>query len=64
MEETLEGGRGPPRAVAPLERERERERERNMKICKNVLKVIKCIKYFIFFGNKRLIIETVLGVNS
>jgi hypothetical protein len=24
MEETLEGGRGPPRAVAPLERERER----------------------------------------
>jgi hypothetical protein len=23
MEETLEGGRGPPRAVAPLERERE-----------------------------------------
>jgi hypothetical protein len=27
MEETLEGGRGPPRAVAPLERERERERE-------------------------------------
>jgi hypothetical protein len=28
MEEALEGGRGPPRAVAPLERERERERER------------------------------------
>ena len=28
MEETLEGGRGPPRAVAPLEREREIERER------------------------------------
>jgi hypothetical protein len=28
MEETLEGGRGPPRAVVPLERERERERER------------------------------------
>jgi hypothetical protein len=27
MEETLEGGRGPPWAVAPLERERERERE-------------------------------------
>jgi hypothetical protein len=26
MEETLEGGRGPPRAVAPLEKERERER--------------------------------------
>jgi hypothetical protein len=26
MEETLEGGRGPPRAVAPLEREREREK--------------------------------------
>ena len=25
MEETLEGGRGPPRAVVPLERERERE---------------------------------------
>ena len=25
MEETLEVGRGPPRAVAPLERERERE---------------------------------------
>ena len=25
MEETLEGGRGPPRAVEPLERERERE---------------------------------------
>jgi hypothetical protein len=24
MEETLEGGRGPPRAVAPLEREGER----------------------------------------
>ena len=24
MEETLEGGRGPPRAVEPLERERER----------------------------------------
>jgi hypothetical protein len=23
MEETLEGGQGPPRAVAPLERERE-----------------------------------------
>jgi hypothetical protein len=23
MEETLEGGRGPPRAVVPLERERE-----------------------------------------
>ena len=28
MEETLEGGRGPPGAVEPLERERERERER------------------------------------
>jgi hypothetical protein len=28
MKETLEGGRGPLRAVAPLERERERERER------------------------------------
>jgi hypothetical protein len=27
MEETLEGGRGPPRAVVPLERERERERD-------------------------------------
>ena len=27
MEETLEGGRGPPRAVEPLERERESERE-------------------------------------
>ena len=25
MEETLEGGRDPPRALAPLERERERE---------------------------------------
>ena len=25
MEETLEGGRGPPQAVAPLERERERD---------------------------------------
>jgi hypothetical protein len=25
MEETLEGGRGPPRAVVPLERERERD---------------------------------------
>jgi hypothetical protein len=24
MEETLEGGQGPPRAIAPLERERER----------------------------------------
>jgi hypothetical protein len=28
MEETPKGGRGPPWAVAPLERERERERER------------------------------------
>jgi hypothetical protein len=27
MEETSKGGRGPPWAVAPLERERERERE-------------------------------------
>jgi hypothetical protein len=27
MEESLEGGRGPPRTVVPLERERERERE-------------------------------------
>ena len=27
-EETLEGGRGPPRAVMPLERERERQRDR------------------------------------
>jgi len=26
MEETLEGGRGPPQAVVPLERERERDR--------------------------------------
>jgi len=26
MEETLEGGRGPPRAVAPLERERDEKR--------------------------------------
>jgi len=25
MEETLEGGRGPPRAVAPLEEEEERK---------------------------------------
>jgi hypothetical protein len=31
MEETLEGGRGPPGAVAPLERDREREREREKK---------------------------------
>jgi hypothetical protein len=29
MEETLVGGRGPTRAVVPLERERERERERD-----------------------------------
>jgi hypothetical protein len=29
MEETLEGGQGPPWAVAPLERERE-------KVCSNV----------------------------
>jgi hypothetical protein len=28
MEETLEGGQGPPRAVAPLERERARKRKR------------------------------------
>jgi hypothetical protein len=28
MEETLEGGRGLPQAVAPLERERKRERVR------------------------------------
>jgi len=28
MEETLEGGRGPPRAVVPLKREREREARR------------------------------------
>ena len=28
MEETLEGGRGPPRVIAPLERERKRERDR------------------------------------
>ena len=28
MEETPKGGRGPPWAVAPLEREREIERER------------------------------------
>jgi hypothetical protein len=32
MEENLEGGRGPPRAVAPLEREREREREREISV--------------------------------
>jgi RNase H-fold protein (predicted Holliday junction resolvase) len=34
MEETLEGGRGPPRAVAPLEREREaklKERKKERK---------------------------------
>jgi hypothetical protein len=30
MDETLEGGRGPPRAVAPLERERERYLEKNL----------------------------------
>jgi len=28
MEETPKGGRGPPWAVAPLEKERERERKR------------------------------------
>ena len=28
MEEILEGGRGPPGVVVPLERERDRERER------------------------------------
>jgi hypothetical protein len=28
MEETLERGRGPPRAVAPLEREREEEEKK------------------------------------
>jgi hypothetical protein len=28
MEKTLEGGRGPPRAVAPLERETKRKRKR------------------------------------
>jgi hypothetical protein len=32
MEETLEGGRGPPWAVVPLERERERERGRRYKL--------------------------------
>jgi hypothetical protein len=32
MEETLEGGRGPPRAVAPLERERERTKENTIVI--------------------------------
>jgi hypothetical protein len=32
MEETLEGGRGPLRAVAPLERERERERDKALNI--------------------------------
>jgi hypothetical protein len=32
MEETLEGGRGPPLAVAPLEREKERERDK-LSVC-------------------------------
>jgi hypothetical protein len=31
MEETLEGGRGPPRALAPLEKERERVRNLQIK---------------------------------
>jgi len=35
MEETLEGGRGPPWAVVPLERERESERERERERCKH-----------------------------
>jgi len=32
MEETLEGGRGPPRTVVPLERERERYKESLLQI--------------------------------
>jgi hypothetical protein len=48
MEETLEEGRGPPRAVAPLEREREREREREsyyeIIIYKKKIKIIKIME--------------------
>jgi hypothetical protein len=43
MEETLEGGRGPPWAVAPLDRERGRgERERETKM--SYFKFGMCIK--------------------
>jgi hypothetical protein len=43
MEETLEGGRGPPRAVAPL------ERERMVKITKPVDQ-----QYYCFYYNQRM----------
>jgi len=53
MEETLEGGRGPPRAVMPLERERERERESSAKgEEKEVLQMILLIILHFFPRNR------------
>ena len=51
MEETLEGGRGPPRVLVPLEREREGvrerggERERKLPVGFQTLVTISCIEY-------------------
>jgi hypothetical protein len=64
MEETLEGGRGPPRAVVPLEREREREREREKpKI--NLNSIFNFITYFagniLFVYYKEKLINAVGG---
>ena len=44
MEETLEGGRGSSRAVAPLERERERERENVFMLYVHLVGLVKKIR--------------------
>jgi hypothetical protein len=44
MEETLEGGQGPPRAVAPLERERDISCESNSHIYFQCIFIITNIK--------------------
>jgi hypothetical protein len=64
MEETLEGGRGPPRAVAPLERERNyvkiahththtqtypRSRSVDCRLCQQLLFTTKCSSFLDFY---------------
>jgi hypothetical protein len=60
MEETLEGGRGPPRAVVPLERERELvfHQEKNWLCWKCVIKYEVRSAIFWDFTHHRMAILT------
>ena len=53
MEETLEGGRGPPRAVEPLERENMDIRTTFLETARMMSDIAKCLLVMVFVSSSQ-----------